>query len=226
MQQFNDAHRDVVLELSMRRGLVAALDALTRDELDGTFGRPHDLDRPWPGGTSRRLVCLEPLSCMVVEGHPLADATRLGPEDLLEWGVWWPLDGSPAELLGFFRSFCEEHGLPTDCSGPNLGLSSFVHALHDRPERVSLVGSHWELPAGAGVRRIPFEPVPSYPWHFAWNATDIHPVVRRMLAFFRESIPIDAAWTDPSRVWLPSVDRAEFDRSADDPGATWCGGGP
>jgi DNA-binding transcriptional LysR family regulator len=162
--RFNQANPELVLELSMRRGMSSALDALGRQELDAAFGRPHDLDHPWPEGLARRPVYLEPLAAAVVEGHPLAEAPVVSPGDLRETGLWWPLVGSPAELVGFIRRYGEEHGIPVDLSGPNLGLDRLVVDLRRNPERVTLIGEEWPLAPDTSVRRIPIDPAPSYLW--------------------------------------------------------------
>jgi DNA-binding transcriptional LysR family regulator len=71
VRQFIQQKPDLIVELSMRRGLSAALDVLQRDGLDAAFGRPYDLDHPWPERLSHQRVHLEPLAAMVVAGHPL-----------------------------------------------------------------------------------------------------------------------------------------------------------
>src|SRR6266511_2141995 len=77
-----DQDPELAVELSMRRSLGAALEALGRDELDACFGRVHDLDHPWPGGLAHRPVVLERLAVAVSADHPLSDASLLRPADL------------------------------------------------------------------------------------------------------------------------------------------------
>jgi DNA-binding transcriptional LysR family regulator len=211
VRRFNQAHPELVLQLSMRRGMVAALEALGRQELDAAFGRPHDLDQPWPDGLARRPAYLEPLAAAVVEDHPLAGATVLRPGDLRRSGLWWPIVGSPAELLGFIRRYGGEHDIPTDLSGPNLGLDQFLSDLRQAPERVTLLGMDWILPPDMPLRRIPIEPTPCYPWQVVWPAGRPHPVVGQLLDFLAATSRAER-WLDgdPGHVWIPEVDRADF----------------
>jgi DNA-binding transcriptional LysR family regulator len=207
--RFNQANPALVLELSMRRGMSAALDSLGRRELDAAFGRPHDLDHPWPTHLGRRPAYLEPLAAAVVEGHPLAGSSLLRPGDLSETGVWWPLDGSPAELVGFFQRFGDEHHIPVDLSGPNLGLDQLLSDLQRVPRRVTLIGRDWPLPPEAPVRRIPIEPAPCYLWHIVWHAADRHPVVTQLVDFVAEAGRQDG-WLDADHAWVPEADRADL----------------
>src|SRR6266516_2491620 len=98
-----DETPELIIELSMRRSLGAALAALGRGELDACFGRVGDLDRPWPGGLAHRPILRERLAVAVSVDHPLADVPRLRPADLHRTGMWLPASGSPAELLGAYR---------------------------------------------------------------------------------------------------------------------------
>jgi DNA-binding transcriptional LysR family regulator len=198
----------------------SALDALGRQELDAAFGRPHDLDHPWPEALTRRPVCLEPLAAAVVEGHPLADAPVVSPGDLRETGLWWPLVGSPAELVGFIQRYGEEHRIPVDLSGPNLGLDRFLVDLLRTPERVTLIGTEWPLPPDTSVRRIPIDPAPSYLWHIVWRAVHLHPVVGRLIDFLTET-GSQEGWLDPGdhRTWVPQTDRADLRRQPPNPGS-------
>src|SRR6266516_4849184 len=81
---------ELTVELSMRRSLQAALEALGRAEIDACFGRVQDLDRPWPSGLTHRPVLLERLAVAVSAKHRLADATLLRPADLRESVMWFP----------------------------------------------------------------------------------------------------------------------------------------
>src|SRR6266702_5795164 len=98
-----DETPELAIELSMRRSLQAALEALGRAEIDACFGRVQDLDRPWPSGLTHRPVLLERLAVAVSAKHRLADATLLRPADLRESVMWFPAGGSPVELLGAYR---------------------------------------------------------------------------------------------------------------------------
>jgi DNA-binding transcriptional LysR family regulator len=60
---------ELTIELSMRRSLSAALEALERGELDACFGRVHHLGHPWPSGLARRPVVLERLAVAVHAGR-------------------------------------------------------------------------------------------------------------------------------------------------------------
>jgi hypothetical protein len=145
----------LTIELSMRRSLGAALEALERGELDACFGRVHDLGHPWPSGLARRPVVLERLAVAVNAGHPLAGAAQLRPADLRESGLWLPASGSPAELLSAYRQIAGHFGIPLDTSGHNLGLEHAIDQLRRHPHRLILFGADWPLPPRHGRPAAP-----------------------------------------------------------------------
>src|SRR6266536_3867459 len=118
-----DQDPELAVELSMRRSLGAALEALGRDEVNACFGRVHDLERPWPGGLAHRPVVLERLAVAVSADHPLADAALLRPADLREAGLWFPASGSPSELLGAYRRVADHLRIPLDRKSTRLNSS-------------------------------------------------------------------------------------------------------
>ena len=117
---------ELLIELSMRRSLATALQALGHGEIDACFGRVHDLDPPWPTGLADRPILLERAAAAVNADHRLADVSLLHPADLAESVMWLPTGGSSAEMLGGFRRFADHFGIPVDTGGQNLGLE---HAI-------------------------------------------------------------------------------------------------
>jgi DNA-binding transcriptional LysR family regulator len=206
-----DQDPGLAVELSMRRSLGAALEALGRGELDACFGRVHDLDHPWPGGLAHRPVVLERLAVACSAGHPLAGAARLRPAELRQCGLWIAAGGSPAELLGAVRRFAEQLDIPLDTSGHNLGLEHTIDQLGRHPHRLTLLGADWSLPAGAGIRLLPLQPTPCYLWSLVWREDNQHPQLEQLLDRAVQAGRAEGwlAYT-PGHDWLPATDLANL----------------
>ena len=204
---------ELTVELSMRRSLAAALEALGRAEIDACFGRVHDLEQPWPTGLADRPVVLERLKVAVSADHPLADVPLLHPADLRESIFWFPAGGSPAELLGGVRRFADHFGIPVDTSGQNLGLEHAIDRLRGDPRRFALFGGDWPIPSDAGIRLLPLDPTPCYLWSLVWREGDRHPLLGRLLQRAVETGRMEG-WLayDPQRDWLPDDDLAGLRR--------------
>jgi DNA-binding transcriptional LysR family regulator len=198
------SHPEVELATTARWGLAGAVAALERREIDLAFGRIRGLTRRWPGDLSHRPARLETIAAAVCEGHSLAGAASLHPTDLRGSEVWWPVGDTPDEMVDYISRFAEEFGVPVVTRGNAVGALSPAEALLSSPGQVVLWGSQW-LDAHAGVRAIPLEPAPVYPWSMVWRSGDRHPhldLVRDACAGGGEMV------FDPSRHWLPEADRA------------------
>jgi DNA-binding transcriptional LysR family regulator len=208
-----DQDPELAVELSMRRSLGAALEALGRDEVNACFGRVHDLERPWPGGLAHRPVVLERLAVAVSADHPLADAALLRPADLREAGLWFPASGSPSELLGAYRRVADHLRIPLDTDGHNLGLEHTIDQLRRPPYRFILFGADWAIPDRAGIRLIPLDPTPCYLWSLVWREGDRHPLLGRLRQRAIETGRTEG-WLayHAERDWLPEHDLAGLRR--------------
>jgi len=202
---------DLTIELSMRRSLGAALDAMGRGEIDACFGRAHDLACPWPSGLSHRPVLLERLAVAVGAGHPLADAATLTPADLA--GSWFslPASGTSPEVHGWARQFADQFGVPLDASGHNLGQEHALDELKADPRRFTLIGADWPIPAGADIRLIPLKPAPCYLWSLVWHEDNQHPLLDPLIELAVKSAHTEG-WLDhdPQHDWLPTTDRTDL----------------
>lgn len=195
------AHPELLLELSMRRGLGSALDAVARGDLDLAWGRPHELGMPWPPGVRRRLVCLEPIAAGVLAGHPLADAPELDARALAAYGLWIPFEDRPPELTGLLRAYADFLGVPLTGTASNLGVEHTLAELRRHPGRVTPLGAWWQLPAD--VVRIPLRPTPHLPWSVVWRPDNPHPLLPRLLQLLPGPRTVRF---DPGRDWLPAAD--------------------
>jgi DNA-binding transcriptional LysR family regulator len=204
---------ELTVELSMRRSLQAALEALGRGEIDACFGRVQDLDRPWPGGLADRPILLERLAVAVSAENRLTDATLLHPADLRESVMWFPAGGSPVEVLGGYRRFADHFGIPLDSSGHNLGLEHAIEQLHRDRRRFTLVGCDWPIPSDAGIRLIPLDPTPCCLWSLVWRQEDRHPQLALLLERAIETGRTEG-WLayHTERDWLPDLDLAVLRR--------------
>jgi DNA-binding transcriptional LysR family regulator len=204
---------ELTIELSMRRSLGAALEALGRGELDACFGRVHDLDRPWPVGLAHRPILLERAAVAVSADHPLAEVPLLRPADLRRSGLWLHAGGSPAELLGAYRRIADNLGVPLHTSGHNLGLEHAIDQLRRHPQWAILFGVDWPIPTGAGIRLLPLDPAPCYLWSLVWREGDRNPLLGRLRQFAIETGRTEG-WLayDAEHDWLPDPDLADLRR--------------
>jgi DNA-binding transcriptional LysR family regulator len=196
------------LELSMRRSLDAAVQALRRGEIDAAFGRAHDLGHDMPATLARRPVVLARVAAAVGTDHPLAGADVLRPADLRPHGLWLGATGPP-EMVGWFRRFAEHFDIGLDLSDHHLGLDDVVEGIRREPARVALICA--EAPELDGVRRIRLDPTPCYVWSLVWRRDDQHP----LLALLYRLVS-DGGWLvhDAERDWLPEPDRLAVEAAA------------
>jgi DNA-binding transcriptional LysR family regulator len=215
VRQLIDQAPELRIQLSMRRSLPAALEALEHREIDACLGRVQDLGQPWPTGLTHRPVLLERLAVAVDAQDPLADASLLRPTDLHEWILWVPAAGSAPEVLGAYQRFADHFAIPMDSSGHNLGLEGIIGQLRTRPGRFTLLGIDWPIPAQAGIALIPITPAPCCLWSLVWRQGDQHPLLEVLLDRALQTGQAEG-WLayDPQHDWLPDVDLAELRRHA------------
>lgn len=178
------ADPELVVELSMRRDLAAAITALQRHELDLAFGNAAALDTPLPEGLSSQLIGNDTIAVLVNARGPLAARDHLTPDDLARHGIWWPLAGSSRELQTFVTGYARSINAPLIDVGSNLGLDAYVDRVASDPSAVSMVVATWPLSNRDGVRVVPLHPAPQYPWYAIWRTASPHlrlaPVLRLM----------------------------------------------
>ena len=198
----------LIPELSMRRSLSAALDALDHDDLDVAFGRPYDLPRAVPSGLALHPVYLDRLAVVMSARHDHADIAVLTPEDLRRTGLWWPLANGPEEVVGFLGRYAAQFAIPYTTDGLNLGVEHLLDTLRTHPTRVGLIGTEWPLSSTDGIRTVEVRPVPRFLWWVAWRNDAHHPQVARFVRLLNETGRREG-WLDyhPDRDWLPDPDR-------------------
>lgn len=202
---------DLLVNLSMRQSLGAALPALIRGEIDGAFGRVHDLTGFPDEVVAHRLVRLEPVCALVPRGHPLTARGRLRMADLRETGLWMPNHGQESEWQRFVRRVADEFALPLTLSGPVLTEEDFVRRLREHGDMACLGGADASYDYSPDIRCLPLvDPTPVYPWSLVWRRETTHPFVERML---RLSDDESATWLayEPGEHWLPQADRDLLD---------------
>jgi DNA-binding transcriptional LysR family regulator len=197
------------LELSMRRSLDAAIQALRRGEIDAAFGRAHDLGHDLPAALARRPVILARAGAAVSAQHPLAGADVLRPADLQPYGLWLGASGPP-EMVGWFRRYAEHFDLGLDLSDHHLGLDDVLEGIRREPARVALIGA--DGPDRAGVRRIRLDPTPCFAWSLVWRRDDRHPLLVLLHRLIADT-GRDEGWLvfDAERDWLPDADRRDVE---------------
>ncbi|MEU3274533.1 LysR family transcriptional regulator [Saccharomonospora sp. NPDC006951] len=197
------AERDPALrvERSWRHGLANAVEPLLRGEVDLAFGRaggPESL----PGELAHRLVRLEPLVALLPPEHRLAGGHAIRMTDLREEGIWLPSLAGPAEWLGFLRAMSDQLGVPLDDSGITFDLRHTLEQTRGK-NRVTLAGADMDLAPELGLRVLPFEPGPLFPWSVIWRKDMKRPSVHKVLDLVTETSEAEG-WCehDPAHCWL------------------------
>src|SRR4051794_108169 len=185
VHRFARAH-DVAVQISMRRNLVHALQALQRDELDVAFGNIANLADPLPPDVHADLVCFTKGMALVHRDGPLAGLPELRPAHLSATTLWMPLAGGSPEVGGFMHEYARSVGMPVLDAGANIGLESFLEGVLAHPRFVSLVDTAWPLPTDAPLRRVPIRPAPLYPW-YAVRRTDGPPGATELVTTVRQN---------------------------------------
>lgn len=202
VRAFAAEHPGSVVEVSMRRNFVAALDALRRNELDVALGNVANLDARIPDGLSSALVALSALAGLVNELGGLADATVIGPEDLGGHGLCLPPEASRRELAQFVIEYAEAVDAPLSSDSRSTGFAGMVDRIAADPRVVTLVPAGWPVPEGAGLLVVPIRPVPLLPWYAVHKTASPHPLVPRLVRALRETGGL-ADW-ERSEHWMPA----------------------
>lgn len=220
VRQVLASHPGLKVEISMRRGLLAALSAMARNEIDVAFGRTRDLGQPLPPHLSQAVVRLEPMHVLLGDTHPLAGRAVLRPAELRDVGLWTPDTGSAHEWDAFLNRFARTFGVPLAFERPAATLEELVERIRREPARVMLTGGDMPLP-GAGLRTVRLaDPVPVYPWSLVWPSR-----ARRLTEDFVAAVTEvggvprgdgGAVAIDPARYWLPEPDLAALRVAAED----------
>jgi len=204
VQSFAADHPEAVVELSMRRNLPQALTALARREIDVATGNVANLAEPLQAGLAAELITGTRLAALVNERNELAAHDAVGTQDLRRRRLWWPVQASSPELNAFADEYARFIDTPLHTEGRNMGLQALLDVVRADAAIVTLVDIIWPIPTGAGVRVIPLNPAPYFPWYLIWPNKAARPHVQSL----RESLR-RAGWVprrgDP--IWLPKETR-------------------
>jgi DNA-binding transcriptional LysR family regulator len=208
VRSFASARPELVVEISMRRDLQQALDALARGEIDLASGNLAGLDRGPAPDEDHRLVACTPIVALISERSPLVSTDTVARDTLRSAVLWWPLSGSSPELASFAAEYARSMGAELAGGSANLGLEVLLDQVEARPDVVSFVGADWPIPDDARVRRLPLDPVPLYPWYVIWRRRSAHPMVAELLAALRAADAVPKVVDE--RYWLPAAVRTQI----------------
>ncbi|GAB3671119.1 LysR family transcriptional regulator [Saccharopolyspora tripterygii] len=155
-----------------------------------------------PDGIRAERLLDTPLELLVGPGHPLADAPRARPADLVGHRIWVPGIQPGTEWSAFYRAVSEAFGLSIDALGPHFGDEALMDELADSPSLSTLVGrgDRYLWPQTHDLRRIPLhDPTPVYPHVLLSRVGDRHPVLTALRDHLRTSTP-----RIPDDAWAPS----------------------
>lgn len=174
-------HPEVVIEVGMRRNLTAALDAVRRTELDATIGNVANLPETIGDDLATELIGVTPLSGLVDDSGDLASAEVITETELRNHGLALPPQSSQQEFGRFIAEFASAIDAPLSRATRPFDLDLLVDRVAAGSSAVTLVPSALRTRAGAGVRIVPLQPTPLFPWFLVWRAASPDPLLRRMV---------------------------------------------
>ncbi|OLT48202.1 LysR family transcriptional regulator [Saccharomonospora sp. CUA-673] len=210
--RFYRAHADLdldVVTLSHDNAAQAA-NAVLDGAVDASF-RAIAADRVPAGIRAERLLDV-PLELLVGPGHPLADADRVRPGDLVGHRIWIPGIEPGAEWAAFYAALSVAFGLSIDALGPHFGDDALMDTLADTASLATLIGSgdRYLWPERHDLRRIPVcDPTPIYPHVLLSRADDRHPTLAALRDHLRSAAAGFAARRVADDVWAPPWTVAE-----------------
>ena len=206
VRAFAVEHPEAIVEVSMRRNLLAALAAVSRNELDVAVGNLANLDAPLPDGLSSRLVAVTEIAALVYELAELARAHTVTTDALRRHALVVPVHASRREFANFITEYAEAIDVPLSTEQRNTDLDGLVDRISADPGTVTLVPAGWPLPQNRGLRLVPIRPAPLFPWHAVWRTGTPHPLVPRLIRAMHDVGGIaDLAQAEH---WLPAAARA------------------
>jgi len=202
VRAFARDHPELVLEVSMRRQLPQALDALAQRQLDVAFGYLPGLPGPPPPDLTTALVtCTRLVALVRADRHP-PGPPALSVTDLGRGRLWFPGQGSSPELNSYAHEYAQHVHTTLSTDGTNLGLETVVERLTAEPDTITLVGNDWPVHDLPGLRVLPVHPVPLFPWYAAWRTTRPHPDITTLVTYLQHTGHRPRPGDD---VWLPAA---------------------
>lgn len=201
LRAYAAAHPEVVIEISMRRNLAAALDAVRRHELDAAIGNVANLPEALDGELATALIATTPLSGLVDDSGALSAADVITEAELRTYGLAVPPQSSQQEFGRFISEFGNAIGAALSRATRPFDLDRLVDRVAAESSTVTLVPSASKARPGAGVRIVPLKPTPLFPWFLVWRTASPDPLLQRMV---RALTGDESALSDGADYWLPA----------------------
>jgi DNA-binding transcriptional LysR family regulator len=194
---------DTEVDITVSRGSVSQVDALTDGSLDAAFGRVRG---PLPPGIGRVAAWLEPMYVLVGRRHAFARRKRVPAAELSGLTAWMPNNARDSEWAEYYRFLSAGFGVTIDTSGPVFGREHIVGRISGSPDLMMFV-ARTQFAGHPGIVHVPVtDPAPVYPWSLLWQEANRHPVLPPLIAHVKSRYePYDA-----NRQWLPAPDRPLF----------------
>lgn len=195
------ADPELTPEISMRRGTLAAADALRHEEIDLAFGILTGITLGPGLGTTP--VWIGPCGLLVSRRHRFAGRDAVSCAELAGTRILMS-PNTPAEVDRAYRSLTTRFAaVPVD-SVLNLGLLYTLEALARDPDLACVLGTNRNLPPGVNARIVPLaDPEPCVQWSLIWRSGDSNPRLAALLRVLAK-LSAEEGWLslDPERQWL------------------------
>jgi DNA-binding transcriptional LysR family regulator len=194
------ADPSLTAEISMRRGTLAAAEALRREEIDLAFGILTGITIG--AGLDHTPVWLQPCGLLMSSRHRFASRDIVSCAELAGAPVMVPPNG-PAEIDYCYRSLTTRFkAVPEESL--NLGLIHALDVLAKNPDLAVLLPVDTGLPSGTDARMIPLtDPEPCVQWSLIWRSGDSNPRLAAMPRVLTK-LAAEEGWLsfDSERQWL------------------------
>lgn len=188
-------------DISMRRGTLAAAEALLHEEIDLAFGILTGITLP--AGLDNTPLAIQPTGLLVSSQHRFAGLVAVPCAELAGARILMS-PNTPPEVDYSYRSLTTRFAADPVDSALNLGLGYSLDLVARDPDLAIVLPANTRLPAGADVRLVALTaPEPCVQWSLIWRSGDSNPRLAALLRVLSK-LAAEEGWLsfDPDRQWL------------------------
>ena len=191
-------------EISMRRGTLAAAEALLREQIDLAFGLLAGITLP--SGLTTTPLAIHRLGLLVPGQHRFAIRDAVSCTELAGTRILMS-PNTAAEIDQPYRAVVTRFGATPVDTLLNFGLLYTLEALERDPDLAVLLTTDFILPSGTDARIVPLTaPEPCLTWSLIWRSGDSNPRLAELLRVMTK-LAAEEDWLrfDAARQWLPGT---------------------
>lgn len=194
------ANPELRSDISMRRGVPAAAEALRHEDIDLAIGAVDGLTLG--AGLHTTPVRIRPCCLAVSRRHRFARRDAVSCADLAGARIWMP-SNLPTEIAPLFRCLITRFGAVPVEDGLALGVFQALETVGRDPD-LALIMVFSTIPADADARLVPLtDPEPCLRSSLIWRSSDTNPRLAELLRMLT-TLAAEESWLsfDQKRQWL------------------------